>query len=79
MTPIITDMADFSYVLGQIRRSEHLEPADFLALRRFAGKIPERTRLLNALIDGYAAHQSRIEQKNVTIAELRSELAAKKG
>jgi hypothetical protein len=62
---------DFTFVLFQISRGEHLEAVDLLSAVRYArGCWPEIRLLMAALITGYAAHQDRIQDKNAVIAEL---------
>lgn len=68
------DAEEFRYLLDEIRRGANLDTEDILTACRYATATFERYQLLNALVNGYAAHQQRIGELNTKLVEAQIKL-----
>lgn len=68
------DAEEFRYLLDEIRRGANLDTEDILTACRYATATFERYQLLNALMNGYAAHQQRIGELNAKLVEAQIKL-----
>ena len=70
----IRNAEEFRYLLNKIRRGANLDTEDILTACRYATGAFERYQLLNAFMNGYAAHQQRICELNTKLVEAQIKL-----